>query len=192
MPIKYDDWKYANSRLADTYILDDGHISYVKGVSQDTGMAILRKLSKDGLDPQYKKHCNDLDLTPIRLGYVNVTKHCVYTSRTPKRRDYRQGLSGNTLRISSVNNVLLNGFKFHWLEAPALNNYPKFSKCLDNLLAGNRSSQAFSRDFCLHYDGNNVEIHYRGESVVGRVINGAPDLLENFSYLKERLSKHVD
>lgn len=189
MAIKYDDWKYANSRLAGTYIFDNGAVVWVKGV-MDSGNAVIKKLDGDG--DLYKKHYRDLDLTPIRLGYVNIPKSCLFVSRVPKRRDYRQGLSENTIRVSSLVNLALDSFKFHWLQQPATNSYPKFSACMKSMIEGTRASQAFSRDFCLRKYNGHIFIDYQGRETIGEVINGVPTLLEEFNYLKERLSQHVN
>lgn len=191
MAIKYDDWKYANSRLADTYIMDDGVVTWVKSVD-GAGKATLKPCKPDNAGEMYKKHCNLLDLTPIKLGYVNVSKGCIYTSRAPVRRDYRQGLSGNTIRISSLQNFVLENFKYHWLNTPASNAYPKFSASLDAVSSGKRVGQAFSRDFCLVKQGDHVAVEYRGRYSIGMVVNGAITLHDDFSYLKERISRYVD
>lgn len=189
MGITYDDMNYARSRLVGTLLLDGDRIAEIAKLDL-AGVVTIKYAC--GNNEIVKKKLSELDTTPMRLGYVNLSSGCLYVSRAPVRRDYRQGLSLNTMRISSLDRLQIGSFKYSWLRQPALNMYPKFSDCLEDLLSKVKSSKAFCRDFCLTRKGEDIQVNYKGKYVVGVVVNGVVNLYDDFTYLRERISKYVD
>lgn len=185
MGIVYDSAEYALSRLKNTFIFYDNKV--IEVVDNEGDMIIAKDTTTNKkVEVDYK----ELVIEPVKLGYVNVTNGVVHVARVPKRRDYRQGLSHNVLNIKVVGDAHIRYFNYAWLKGPILGKYPKFKTCLANVSSKKRSSQAFSREFCLVSKMGLVAVVYKGYETIGTVEGGCIKLYHEYHYLKERLSKY--
>jgi hypothetical protein len=94
----YDDnIEYAKKRLCNTLVrLKDGSPFFVIKILSDESK---EKTCVGYVAGNFVQTCstNDLDLTPVPLGFVNFVSDCSYAKRRPMRRDWKQGLSMNSL-----------------------------------------------------------------------------------------------
>lgn len=189
MGILYDNPEYARSRIIETCVLSGGKVYYVHDVEGDTCI-----VSEPGKPKRSALNYKDLAIDPPTFGYVNVENSCWYVSRMPKRRDWRQGFHHENLVASSVGRPFRStrdiGYKN--LCQPILNQYPKLAACHKNVLNNSRTSQAFSRDFCLsmRQDDGMTSVHYMGCWDIGTYDGSKFHLSDKFKYLKERLERY--
>ena len=186
----YDDLDYASKRLRGTLVrtkqgipilihtvsLSDNNVMYCTIESMVTG------------DMSEIRLC-DIDLTPVPLGYVNLSPtFCAFTCRKPMRVDYKQGLS----RTSFVSyETAASNIPFKSLLKTIMNEYPSYHKCLKVLESSkDQLSQAFSRDFSLVKE-DEFFVNYRGKRV-GKVVRGIIILNNNKKFLQEHLDEVVN
>ncbi len=90
----YTDLNYANARLVGTYVR---HISgKAIEVSALAGGRVVAKELITGLVTEFPYE--ELDITPIPLGYINSGGKATYIARSPMRNDWKQGARGKNLR----------------------------------------------------------------------------------------------
>ena len=97
----YDSVRYANSRLAHTYVLLEGQLCLVQECFSAEGEIMVSLLSLKEGGNSITTTLNSLDLKPPTIGWVNNYEDGINTSyivRVPKRRDWRQGLRENNLK----------------------------------------------------------------------------------------------
>lgn len=193
MAVRYDDDpEYANAKLSDSVVSMGDLLIYVLRVEgRDTvvyspiGHTNERKLTL----------LRDLNLTPISLGYLNHRQQCAYLSRIPARH-YRQGLRGNVL-------AGLGGLRgFNLLSCSEMANtasgiFPTLPDAYEEIICGEATSRAFSRDFALIVGSrkSGMSLHFKGREVGtcswgdrGPNIN----LSDSFRYLNEFLMETLD
>lgn len=183
----YDDLDYAAKRLNSTMVrLNTGEPFYVEntylsptGDIRHIGTQMIAGTTVDVLH-------TDLDLTPIPLGFVNVSKRMVFIERKPMRRDWHQGLHHNSIATCGV--VRPDQVQLSWLIQPITNQYPTFQRALKDLTT--RISIAFSRDFGLEKAGADTLLRYR-RYIVGNVVDGRLSLLPNKIFLQQHLEEVV-
>lgn len=182
-----DDLEYASRRLNNTLVrLSSGEPFFVlRTYYDDKG-----RMYHDGEDliiGDRKSVPHDfLNLEPVPLGFVNVTNDMVYVARKPMRRDWRQGLSHNS--IVTYGRLRPEEINMKMLTQPIVMSYPTFNKALSSM--GKRSSMAFSRDFGLSKHPDGMKIIYR-KHVVGEVVDGSPCLLPSTSFLQQHLQEAI-
>jgi len=185
--MKYKDIEYGYSRLRNTFVLHKGELVRILDLNNPLEYTIEN--SKRNLSFAHK---NELDLTPVTLGYVNHSDTCCFSSRVPMRRDWRQGLRPNSVnfftRDKNQNVLYFNRetdvFK---LEDTVLNKYPTFQVCVEKVQDYFRS-QAFSREFSITENG---KVWYKGRVEIGNVEDDrGVKLYQNFNYLTESLVEH--
>ena len=95
MSVDYsNDPEYAQAKLADSMVTLGEILVNILRVDE-RGEVLY---SPVGVPERKTTTLKWLDLTPIRLGYMNYRMGCSYLSRTPARH-YRQGLRGSVLQI---------------------------------------------------------------------------------------------
>ena len=171
--MQYDTGEYANSRLAGTIVKVDGEAVCVDTVNDD--MECLVEFIDSG--ELRTVPLNGLDLSPIKLGYVNTIGNCVYMQRIPRRDDWRQGLRDN--------NVTYGGLLRSGVVQILKGTYPSLDE------AAKRSEEeeyrvAFSKEFCIDYVGN---LRYKGRPSVGKYKDGEVVLKKNFLHLEQVLGE---
>lgn len=183
-----DDLDYATRRLNNTLVrLANGDPFYIsrtflddRGVMYHSGTNLTQGESQQVLH-------SDLNLEPVPLGFINTSSDMVYVARKPMRRDWKQGLSHNSmvtygrLRPDEVNMKLL--------VQPILQQYPSFARALSSL-QGKKQSVAFSRDFGVSKRGEEIALVYR-QHRVGSVVNGEPVLDPGKIFLLQHLQEAV-
>jgi len=133
----------------------------------------------------------DIDMTPVRLGFVNSNilgmKNVVRTFRKPSRQ-WRIGLTPNNLLtipdypIDNRHNLLLSIGMYNTI----LNNYPTLEETLKKV-KDRKISVAFSRNFCIMANG---ELEYINiNTPIGEVKRDSLKLFDYFTFLSEQLEQ---
>lgn len=181
-----DDLDYAAKRLNSTLVrLKTGEGFYIERTHSDPSGRIKHTGTKLGGDSLEVFH-EDLDLTPVPLGFVNVTKRMVYIMRKPMRRDWHQGLHHNS--IATCGALRPSDVQISWLAQPIKNQYPSFERALKDMKS--RLSIAFSRDFGVMQDGSDLLLRYR-RYTVGTILNNRPLLSHDKLFLQQHLEEAV-
>ena len=171
--MRYDTDEYARSRLLNTIVLHKGKPVEVGHI--EDGKAILQVLGAGGV---IKAPLSELDLSPIRLGYVNHGGGAHYLKRLPKRRDWRQGLRDNNINKPELLHL--------GVARLCEGTYPSFKEACA-MVEIDHHCVAFSRQFAVDDEG---EVEYRGSSNVGHLDEGlGVDLLQQYEYLAEALKE---
>lgn len=128
----------------------------------------------------------EIDPTPVPLGYVNFAGVASYVVRVPLRGDYRQGMRYNNIR--SLSGLPAQRIPYSKIAQTITNKFPSFEKCKELYEAGELGrSIAWDRDWCMSSDGY---ISYQGETV-GTLIEGRVSLDKNHQYLQEALDESI-
>lgn len=184
----YDDIEYASRRLVNTLVRKkNGNpfliISVSKGEDGNTycaGQDTLRELVEE-------INLRDIDLTPVPLGFANIGGKMSYLCRKPMRKDWRQGLSLNSLVSYGVNT---RDLRLNYLTNTILNKYPTVQKCIEYVKTGSGYSMAFSRDFGIINKGKEIELIYRKYSV-GKLVGQTFVLDPDKFFLEQHLSESM-
>ncbi len=169
------DYAYAGTRLAESIVRlqKSGEPVFVHNMNM-TG-EITYTLLKD--NQMCMGHCDDLDMHPVKLGYVNHKNGVSYVQRKPVRRDWKQGLRAQNC-VSY--NVPFRNIAFNEVRDCIMGNYPKFA----DALKGNRVI-AFHRHWAVR---KATDLLYK-EQIVGLIVDGKPVLDKKFIHLKEYLEE---
>lgn len=187
--MKYTDVVYAHSRLERTFILHKNRLQLVIGFNDLNNKLRLQK--KSGQISEVT--IDALDLTPVKLGYVNFKDSCIYTCRIPMRRDWKQGLRPNNLNITSFppyedQFLIENTNSMFVLEPTCLGKYPSYRQCVDDIEETHRA-RAFSRYFCVDEEGN---VSYKSRTHIGKIEDERSiKLLPTYIHLKELLEESL-
>jgi hypothetical protein len=118
-----DDPDYASKRLNNTLVrLLNGDLFHVYRVAASDIGAIGVSGTNYISGNKMWVPLDDLDLEPIPLGFVNVDNNMVFTCRKPMRKDWRQGLSQNSLL--TYGHISGHDLNFKLLVQPVTNQYP--------------------------------------------------------------------
>lgn len=195
MAVDYStDLAYANNRLGDSIVLHKGQPVYVVEVRGDEGgRAIIRSIPQNNT---VGVPLSELDLTPVRLGYVNEDGDAHYAMRVPSRQ-WRQGLrSSQLISLPSGNwrgrNRITTSSNF---ANTVVGNYPSPISCYESIVNGEVNGQAFSRSFAIvrtNRRGPSYNLCYKA-TVVGTAHVGDSRMIltiaPKFSYLTELLEE---
>ena len=124
----------------------------------------------------------ELDISPVKLGYVNYGASSYYVVRTPLRRCWRQGMRHNNLRIVGDGNM---NIPYHYLSETVFNNFPNYYTCLYKVCVEGYDKFAWDRDWAV---GSDLSIYNKGRKV-GEIVEGLPVLDQPFTYLQETLDE---
>ena len=175
-----DDWQYADSRLQGTIVRHDGKAVLVEGVGKKG--AVISLLRAD-TEPKIVK-LDDLDLSPVKLGFCNINMDVSYLTRMPMRRDWRQGLrKGNFV---SVFGTIAELVPFPNLADTIENIYPSLEECL---ATPNNTFKAWCREWAIGKSSTKERPLYYKNTAVGSVINGKPELKGDNMLLREALQE---
>lgn len=183
-----DDLDYASRRLNNTLVrLANGDPFFISRTYRDD-MGVMRHYGTNLAQGESQEALHtDLNLEPVPLGFVNTSSDMVYVARKPMRRDWKQGLSHNSmithgkLRPEDVNMKLL--------VQPIMQQYPSFARALASL-QGKKNSVAFSRDFGISKRDGEIVLAYR-QHRVGVVVDGQPILDPSKTFLQQHLAEVV-
>lgn len=192
MAINYqNDFGYAHAKLSDSIIMHKNHPTYIASVD-GTGMVEHKFL--DNPHEDYKKeHLQHFDLTPVKLGYMNLSNGgAVYASRLPLR-NWKQGLQLRQVVSPDLIRVQVG------MESPAFVNtllgaYPTIKKCVEFLVNQESKTLAFCREFALNRPNKKAccNLSYKGVDVGHLDLNTqttTPILWEQFTFLRETLEE---
>ncbi len=183
--IVYDDAEYAHTRLAGTVVKLNEGLVYVERVTTRDNVPIVKyfHITRIGSDLMTCR-LDDIDTTPINLGYVDLDTGAMFVARAPMRQDWRQGLRLNNLRNARGQQININLDK---LLQPHLNQYTSLAEA-SRVASRTGYTQAFSRNFAVSADGSLI---HKGRSVCGQVEGGMPTLLPRFNFLAESLQESL-
>lgn len=182
----YTEAHYAKSRLIGTIVrvnLTDEPI-YIENVYNPEGSDVIEVkcrniYTKDS--PKLTYRLSELNLKPVRLGYVNDMGRAYYLTRMPMRRDWRQGLRANNMKV--VNGISQPNFMS--IINTIKNIYPSYGVVIDT--RDMYSSRAFCREFSVATDN----LLYKGRSVGKIGEDDMPILNEKSQHLKELLEENT-
>lgn len=129
----------------------------------------------------------NIDLTPVKLGFVNYNGKMVFACRKPMRKDWKQGLSLNSLVVYGTDK---RDIGLRSLTKTVMNNYPSVADCVAYLKKTKNRSMAFSRDFGLSNRGEEVLLVYR-KYEVGKLTDGRLVLNPDKFFLEQHLAEVV-
>jgi hypothetical protein len=184
----YNDFHYADKRLSGTFIqlvdktpfyIDCLHKSEVKGIVVK-GYRITEEDQKEN-----SVLLEEVDLTPVVLGNFTHKNLCYHASRRPMRKDWKQGLSKNSLIVFPVGHKKNIDVSFSMLVNTVLNKYPTFQEALER-----KSSVAFSRDFSIFVEKTFTRLYYRNY-LVGDILDKTPILHSTKTFLREHLEEVI-
>jgi hypothetical protein len=187
----YDDIEYARKRLVGTVVklLDQEVLFSVSSVEPGPKGDLICSGYNLSTDELILVMLSQIDLTPIKLGMVNMKESVTFTARKPMRKDWRQGLSRTSLKIYNPSHSS-EDFNLKLLNQPAFNNYPSLSQALSLIQTPKTKAKAFSRDFCIKRQEDSIELFYRIYPV-GMVVNGVPVLDSQNFFLQQHLENSV-
>lgn len=182
-----DDPDYASKRLNNTLIrLKNGNPFHVSKVTHNEG-GVLGAVGIDLVEVVKSwNRLDDFDLEPVPLGFVNVDGNMVFTCRKPMRKDWRQGLSANSLL--TYGQIHAHDLNFKHLIQPILNQYPSYLRALEEL--PKRNSVAFCRDFGLVKKDKKTVLVFR-KYEVGFVDEVRPVLNHDKTFLQQHLEEVI-
>lgn len=181
------DYAYADTRLTGTIvrIAKDGEPVFVNAVFNNGICSVtpIGKLNRDNKEV----HLDELDLTPVKLGYINCAGQAAYLMRVPVRRGPgNQGLREGNSKCS--NGRRLSNLPMDALRNCILGKYPTFEKA--------RVSSSIKKDepvktiaFNRHWAVQGKLLLYKNNLVVGRIEGKNPVLDDRYKHLKESLSE---
>lgn len=185
---------YVRGRLIGTIVRDDkGEPIYVGAAAMRGGKMIFSVAYlkdnevADGLNDYVNIPMEQLDLTPVKLGWINHKNGAIWSVRTPVRRAWKQGTTNANTECKAENNpVQLLHLPFKNLRLTILGQYPSVEEA-HKLSKKSKIKVAFSRNFCLEEDvlyykttevGNKAEFgftfkppHTYLENILNRVLS---------------------
>ena len=169
------DYSYARERLSQTLVcLNDGTPAYIKNVMEDG--KVYYSLLTD-LDGEKEGKLSDIDLTPIKLGWVNTNRGIAYTTRVPARK-WKQGLSMDIFYIVYRGDKVNLAFPSSYLIDTVKNNYPSYKSIKETITP--TTKKAFSRNWAVDAQA----LMYNGR-VVGVMDQYTTALNKRDAYLRE-------
>lgn len=184
-----NDYQYASSRLKDSVVMCDGKPIYVQEIS-GKGLVTATNLSNGKMETFL---LDDIDLTPIQLGYINSKDRACFGYRYPSRT-YKQGLTKYNFGAHNFYET----YHSKSVVRTILNIYPSLEDCLEQAINHEIDSIAFSRDFAVGFAEEDLKcpLFYR-DVRVGYISwnnkgnNCNYELHNRFEFLQEVLEKAI-
>lgn len=178
------DVQYANDRLSGTIVSYEDEPYYVNRVEAN-GMADVLKLNHYRGEQREKLPLRELDLTPVKLGYMNLYQSSHYLKRSPIRQ-YKQGLRKNNMsRLAGVPPFELVSVE---LYKTIKGTFPSIDECLDDIENDEAMGKAFSREFSFQKAPKSIHLYYKGNKV-GDLKKDRPQLYSKYMNLHEKLEE---
>jgi len=177
-----NDYSYAATRLNETAVRHEGELVEVHNVNTDDGRCHVMNVVT-GEDKRVP--LEELDVSPLSLGFINHRGTATYVVRQPKRRDWRQGTRRSnltTLRGINVGNV-----SFSMLARTVKGDFPTFAKVVKSHVTV-KDSIAFNKNWAVARNG---DLLYKSVGKVGMLIDGDARLSTKYAYLEEALNEAV-
>lgn len=183
----YDNVEYASQRLEGTIVSFKG-----KPVRIDRCLLYKTRIfaefrSLNNPEKYEKVPLEELDLTPIKLGFVNTKYGVCYLGRIPLRKDWKQGTRTQNMRI------MWGGIDIRWVSDKDLyrtivGKYPSFNTALEETV-NTGLGIAFHKHFALMQEKDGVFLLYKFLGKVGDIVNNKPQLFDNYQFLNESLEQ---
>lgn len=171
-----DDWRYAASRLNGTIVrLVSGEPIKVLDIN-DTDEVVVRVL---GTRDNKVVKLNELDCSPVPLGFVNSPHGAQFVMRVPKRRDWRQGMRRENTKVVGPS----GRYSELYLKRAILGVYPSFKYASSRKSKGKLT--AWHRHWAIDSKGG---LFYKAHGCVGSYIDGDFKLKVKWEYLREYLN----
>lgn len=175
--------------FADTVVLYQKKPVYVNRVGADRTLRIYSledmKTKLGDVDVENE----ELDFTPVPLGFCNHDKDAFYVQRLPKRQ-YKQGLCKANMVVSAITgNASREGAnsivtaKVRSLAHCIEGRYPSIASAISSIVEGGCRSVAFCRTFALD---ENLFVYYKSDKVgVMNEDTQKVSFLRNMKHLQE-------
>jgi hypothetical protein len=162
------DYAYAASRLVETIVRYKGKPVLVCALSAADGMATVKTFD----DLTYiEAHLDTLDVSTPPLGMVKLGDQCVYLSRVPMRRDWRQGLRrNNCMAIWGSGGFTGHVDNRHIARAIVVNHLSLQEVMVRCKETG--GTRPFHRHWAISYDGGDFNLYYKWFGCVGAITEG--------------------
>jgi len=180
----YDDLDYANKRLSQTLVRKRDGTPFLVAIVVNNGKDFICRGENLMTSTPEDVSLSNIDLTPVPLGFFNHEGKMYFSCRKPMRKDWKQGLSLQSLVVYGATRKL--GFKV--LVQPILNTYPNFVRALEIVNRKTVTSVAFSRDFGLSKQDDGLSLLYR-KFTVGKVVRENLVLNRDKFFLDQHLSE---
>ena len=186
------DYAYANTRIMGTIVRVAATNEPVYVTAVGAGVCSVGLICD--MQNQFHIRLDDLNLKPLRLGYVNTAGEATYLQRIPKRKDWKQGLRRENCMSSGRE---LFNFPMESLRDCVLSNYPLYKRAIQASMQeksartgkiGRTKCIAFHRNWAI--SGGEVLL-YKDHLQVGHIVDGKYELLSQFTYLKESLEEII-
>lgn len=188
----YTNIEYARGRLVGTIVRVGGKAAHIDELTKTTvkytdfieGRAALAKI-------------DEMDITPVPLGYCNTMGLSTYLVRYPVRQDWKQGLRHKTLKTIGPKELRITSDMIPWVDVFKTINgmYPKFLEVVKHLHddRGLRS-EAYCRDFAIYQD---MTIMYKEQFTIGTVVDieandGVVSIKEEFEWIRDAFEASVE
>lgn len=187
----YTNVAYAQSRLVGTIVRVKGKAAYIDNISAK------RVTYTDWITGGAEEaKPEEMDITPVPLGYCNTQRTTPYLVRYPVRQDWKQGLRHKTLR-AICNHQVIHPEGIPWPDVFNTINgtFPKFEEVLKNIHdnKGLIESQAYCRDFAIYADKT---VWYKEQFSIGVVedidtTDGIVRIREEFEWVRDAFEASV-
>lgn len=192
MPISYaDDFAYAEAKLSNSIVRVASRPFLVMRVGEG-GNVLGRHLGYSGVK---SVSLNELDLTPIPLGYWNsASGSASYLSRLPVR-NWKQGLMANQIVMQTLNPIRGLNIDGEDFIKCLCNKYPSFAQTVEYLVCEPLKTLAFHKVFAMTQFSKkgNSTLLYKGEAVGNFSLDQRiPDLAPKYQFLQETLEEALN
>jgi len=181
----YDNASDANLYLRDTLVKYKKELVTVAGVDNDMMTSVY-----DSKGSVRHIHISELDLTPIKLGYIfHVQENKAYYVERKPQRQWRQGLTAGACSIKNrTQNMYLD---FHAAgvisKQLAKDRYPTIHRAF-RIAKLKRTEVPFTHSFSVDYAGL---VRYK-TLAIGTWNRSSISLMDNFSYLKDTIEDYMN
>lgn len=177
---------YARTRLVGTIVTRNGKAITIDSITNDLRVVYLSLSTGQISECSYE----EIDINPVKLGYVNYNRQAVYFFRVPMRRDWKQGLRNQTL--ATTKGRQLDRIPSKSLAKLIEGSYPTFNKALERMTSENTRliSLAFSRNFAIDKE---LGLFYKDKYRIGQINsdNGTYELEPQFMWAVETLEEDL-
>lgn len=156
----------ARMRLNDTIGLYKGKPVLIK-VNQDDPVNTITLTPLQQSQGYVKIKCTDphLELHQFNMGYANTNRGAQFWSRMPARIQ-RQGITSENT-FCDGERVSIRALLSKTFSDMLMNVYPSYDEALENVTNGQRTSMAFSNEFCITaLDEHNLVMYHNCRMIV--------------------------
>jgi len=185
------DVNHANLRLSGTIVRLGGLPIYISEVYDDWSVRAKYLLSYKDLRIPNLLNSEQLDISPVPLGFCQMEESASYLMRIPRRRT-KQGLSEDSINSHDAprNSIMESKAYSQSLGNTIINKYPPLKAAL-KMLGKGFNSVGIARNWALYHQGTRILLLYKYHGQVGELANGVFSLTEEYRYLQESLDEEL-